>query len=284
MRRLSELRRAAPPAIIALAATVLVVGFGVSGTEQRSLSSQASSWRGLVGGAHPSVNVRQRVLVVLRSPSMAQRVALNGGVASQQKERTWTRIGAGRAAAAALGAEHARDPPARPVQLLARAERVLGAAGRARDRRARAPPRGGRRLPGASGVPGLGLVELLGKKGVALGASHLPALRLPGYDGRGVTIALLDTGVDRAQPYLRGRVLPGIDIVGGDADATAAADPSDSSRLERHGTEMAGILVGAGGPGGVTGIAPGAAVLPIRVAGWQQDLTAAGRSTRAPTS
>jgi hypothetical protein len=70
---------------------LLVVGFGVSGTEQRSLSSQASSWRGLVGGAHPLVNVRQRVLVVLRSPSMAQRVAQNGGLASQQKERTWTR-------------------------------------------------------------------------------------------------------------------------------------------------------------------------------------------------
>jgi hypothetical protein len=35
---------------------------------------------------------------------------------------------------------------------------------------------------------------------------------------------------------------------------------------------MAGILVGAGGPGGVDGIAPGASVLPIRVAGWQPDV------------
>src|SRR6476661_1236343 len=81
--RLPEARRAAPPAIIALAATLLVVGFGVSGAKQRSLISQASSWRGLVGGAHPKVDVGQRELVVLRAPSMAQRVATNGGVATQ---------------------------------------------------------------------------------------------------------------------------------------------------------------------------------------------------------
>jgi hypothetical protein len=36
---------------------------------------------------------------------------------------------------------------------------------------------------------------------------------------------------------------------------------------------MAGILVGAGGPSGISGIAPGASVLPIRVAGWQPDTT-----------
>ena len=34
---------------------------------------------------------------------------------------------------------------------------------------------------------------------------------------------------------------------------------------------MAGLLVGAGGPGGLAGVAPGATVLPIRVAGWQPD-------------
>ena len=45
---------------------------------------------------------------------------------------------------------------------------------------------------------------------------------------------------------------------------------------------MAGILVGAGGPGGVDGIAPGASVLPIRVAGWQPDVTG-GFATYART-
>src|SRR5205814_6479200 len=41
-----------------------------------------------------------------------------------------------------------------------------------------------------------------------------PGVELPGFSGRGVTIALLDTGVDAGQPALRGRVLPGFDIVG----------------------------------------------------------------------
>jgi hypothetical protein len=32
---------------------------------------------------------------------------------------------------------------------------------------------------------------------------------------------------------------------------------------------MAGLIVGHGGPGGIHGVAPGASILPIRVAGWQ---------------
>jgi hypothetical protein len=272
-RRQSDARTAAPPAIVALAATVLVVGFGVSGAKQRSLVSEASSWRGLVGGGHPAVDVGQRVLVVLRTPSMAQRVAQNGGVASQRKERTWTRSAL--AAQQQLLAELSTRGIRPRIQFSY--SRVLNGFSAPLDARAIAVLE---RRPEVAGVypvrvayPASVSSELLGVKGVARGASHLPALRLPGYDGRGVTIALLDTGVDRAQPYLRGRVLPGIDVVGGDADATAAPDPGGSNRLERHGTEMAGILVGAGGPGGVTGIAPGASVLPIRVAGWQQDQT-----------
>jgi Subtilase family/Peptidase inhibitor I9 len=267
------LRRAARPAIIALVATVLAVGFGVSGADERSLVSQASAWHGLVGGAHPSVSVGQRVLVVLRSPSMAQRVAQNGGVASQRKERTWTRV--------ALAAQRQLLSELSTRGIRPRIQysysRVLNGFSAPLDARAIAVLE---RRPEVAGVypvriayPASVSSELLGVKGVARGASQLPALRLPGYDGRGVTIALLDTGVDRAQPYLRGRVLPGVDVVGGDADATAAPDPGGTDRREHHGTELAGILVGAGGSGGLAGIAPGASVLPIRVAGWQQDLT-----------
>src|SRR6185295_9324430 len=53
--------------------------------------------------------------------------------------------------------------------------------------------------------------------------------------------------------------------------ADAQANPQQPSQLERHGTQLAGLLVGAGGPDGVQGVAPEATILPIRVAGWQPD-------------
>jgi type VII secretion-associated serine protease mycosin len=80
--------------------------------------------------------------------------------------------------------------------------------------------------------------------------------------GKGITVAVLDTGVEADHPDLAGNVLPGKDLVGFGArrgDRTWA----------RHGTAMAGIIAGHGhGPGradGVMGIAPEAEILPVRV-------------------
>ncbi|WP_455402929.1 type VII secretion-associated serine protease mycosin [Streptomyces bambusae] len=81
-------------------------------------------------------------------------------------------------------------------------------------------------------------------------------------DGAGVTVAVLDTGVDGTHPDLRGQVLEGADLVGMGAGRGERA-------WARHGTAMAGIIAGRGhGPGrsrGVLGIAPGARILPVRV-------------------
>ncbi|TJZ41965.1 type VII secretion-associated serine protease mycosin [Streptomyces piniterrae] len=80
--------------------------------------------------------------------------------------------------------------------------------------------------------------------------------------GAGVTVAVLDTGVDADHPDLKGQVLTGKDLVGLGAEQ---GDPSWAV----HGTGMSSIIAGHGhGPGredGVLGIAPEARILPVRV-------------------
>ncbi|MEV0224956.1 type VII secretion-associated serine protease mycosin [Streptomyces sp. NPDC050704] len=81
-------------------------------------------------------------------------------------------------------------------------------------------------------------------------------------EGEGITVAVLDTGVDAEHPDLAGNVLNGKDLVGFGAGRGDRA-------WARHGTAMAGIIAGHGhGPGnadGVMGIAPEAKILPVRV-------------------
>jgi subtilisin family serine protease len=94
---------------------------------------------------------------------------------------------------------------------------------------------------------------------------------IPGFDGSGVTVALVDTGVDFDHPFLHDKLLPGIDVLDPGGLAEPGESPTQAGRLERHGTELAGLVVGADGPGGLHGVAPGASLRPIRVAGWQPD-------------
>ena len=80
--------------------------------------------------------------------------------------------------------------------------------------------------------------------------------------GSGVTIAVLDTGVDAAAPDLAGSVLSGPDL---SHSGRAANGPFYGI----HGTEIASIIAGHGhGPGngdGIIGVAPAAKVLSVRV-------------------
>ncbi|MFL6036057.1 MAG: FG-GAP-like repeat-containing protein [Gaiellaceae bacterium] len=82
----------------------------------------------------------------------------------------------------------------------------------------------------------------------------------------GVTVAVLDTGVDVDNPELAGRLVPGRDVVNGDGDA------SDDNG---HGTEVAGVLAAAHDGVGIAGAAPGTTILPVKV------LDANGRGTDA---
>ena len=80
--------------------------------------------------------------------------------------------------------------------------------------------------------------------------------------GRGVTVGVLDTGVDAGAADLSGSVTTG-------PDYTAGADPPGYRPPHLHGTFIASLIAGHGsGPGragGIVGVAPAARVLSVRV-------------------
>ncbi|MGC4886515.1 type VII secretion-associated serine protease mycosin [Micromonospora sp. DT227] len=77
--------------------------------------------------------------------------------------------------------------------------------------------------------------------------------------GRGVTVAVVDSGVSPTHPLLRGRVLPGEDF-------NRLVHLRGQCDLVGHGTMVAGIIAGREGSGSpYTGIAPEARILPLRV-------------------
>jgi serine protease len=77
--------------------------------------------------------------------------------------------------------------------------------------------------------------------------------------GKGSTIAVVDTGVDRTHPDLKANVVAGYDFVDKDKD------PSDEFG---HGTHVAGTAAAVANNGiGVAGVAPDAKIMPVRVLG-----------------
>ncbi|MFE4666379.1 S8 family serine peptidase [Streptomyces sp. NPDC056716] len=76
--------------------------------------------------------------------------------------------------------------------------------------------------------------------------------------GEGVTVAVIDTGVNPETSSLKGQVLT--DEV---PESVAYGATDDYSG---HGTTMAELIAGTGEGGGIQGLAPGAKILPIRVA------------------
>lgn len=84
----------------------------------------------------------------------------------------------------------------------------------------------------------------------------------PHGTGKGVVVAVIDSGVRATHVDLTGQVLPGTDFVHG---GNGQRDTSDDG----HGTAIASIIAGHGhGPGdadGIKGLAPGAKILPVGV-------------------
>jgi len=246
--------------LAALAVVVTAVLIAAGGRSGGVTPTGEPSWQGLAGSLRPRVAVGQRVIVLLKAPALADRVGRVGGLATSEDERRWTQtaLSSQKLLVARLRVQGVVVQPefsythtingfsaafdARGIALLERAADVAGV------------------YPVRAAYPASLSSSLL----TSSEFGERPNIALSDKDGRGVTIALLDTGVDRAQAFLRG----------GESAALAASRRAEPAQLERHGTEMAGLLVGSGGPGALAGVAPGATVLPIRVAGWQRDASA----------
>ncbi len=106
-----------------------------------------------------------------------------------------------------------------------------------------------------------------------------------GYDGTDQAVAVLDTGVEASHPFLADKVIreacfSGAGVANDDMVTTlcpggvnsviglGSASPATCTSLGvdcAHGTHVAGIVAGSGGPEGMKGIAPGASIIAVQV-------------------
>ena len=175
----------------------------------------------------------------------------------------------------------ARDLPVRLAAVTAAAGLCLGLGGVPASAREVPPAADRAGLPAAgltpAGLPAAGVASAGGATRLGspltdpeplLGDSvraeqwHLKTLNLAGAwtysSGAGVTVAVIDSGVDADHKDLQGQVLPGLDLVdpGGDGDTD----------LVGHGTTVSALIAGRNDDdAGVVGIAPKAKILPVRV-------------------
>ncbi len=146
------------------------------------------------------------------------------------------------------------------------------------------------------GLPGVASVYPVTKVTIAQDDSQpgnvidlITAIKMTGVDiaqnelgltGRGVRVAIMDTGIDYNHPDLGGcfgpgcRVEKGFDLVGDAFDANDAvpiiAPDPDPDDCAGHGTHVAGIV---GARGGITGVAPEVKFHAYRVFGCQGSTT-----------
>jgi subtilisin family serine protease len=93
-------------------------------------------------------------------------------------------------------------------------------------------------------------------------AWQIPKVWQAGARGQGVTVAVIDTGVQADWPELSGVVLPGTDFQGGDGRVDRSQELAGDNH--GHGTAMAIDIAGQGGPSGLVGVAPQAKILPVQ--------------------
>jgi subtilisin family serine protease len=252
-RRRPELARAWMLAAVAGVAAFVLVG-NVSGARQSVTDAAAHAWRSIFGD-RPQAELGSRMIVVLSSPSLADRIEAASKKPGAAQQRQWVKdIEAEQEAF--LGSLRDRGVSIEPEHVFAR---TLNGFSATLDARAIAELDRNPSVIGVYPVRAVYPAETEALRAPAVGAQA--GVSLPGFDGRGSKVALLDTGVDAGQSALVGRLRRGYDLVGDDRKPWPEADPAGQGRVEAHGTRMAAL---------VASVAPGAKIVPIRVVGWQQ--------------
>ncbi|HEY7002659.1 MAG TPA: S8 family serine peptidase [Gaiellaceae bacterium] len=253
-RRRPEFARASVLAAVATVAAFLLVG-NVQGSRDTITGAAAHAWRSVFGDRQ-QVDVGSRMIVVLSSPSLADRIEAAGSRPGTAMQRRWS------AEIAAEQESFLASLRERGVSIT-RDEvftRTLNGFSATLDARAVAELDRNPSVIGVYPVRAVYPAESEAFRAAAVGAQA--GVSLPGFDGAGATVALLDTGVDTSLTTVASRTRRGFDLVDRDRKAVPEANPADSAQVEAHGTRMAAL---------VAAVAPAARILPVRVIGWRQN-------------
>ncbi|WP_242432573.1 S8 family serine peptidase [Streptomyces sp. Root1310] len=90
--------------------------------------------------------------------------------------------------------------------------------------------------------------------------------------GKGIKVAVVDTGVNLNTPSLKGQVLAG--------EVPKAVGYKATEDYDGHGTSMAELIAGTGAGDGLKGLAPGAKIVPYRLA--MKDMKDGSEKEKAP--
>lgn len=106
--------------------------------------------------------------------------------------------------------------------------------------------------------------EYVNQWGFTATEADFPGAWANNFDGTGIRVAVIDTGVQATHPDLDGNVVAGKDFVVPDS-------ASNFGRIDGngHGTHVAGTVAAEDNTEGVVGGAPGAEVVPVRVLNCQ---------------
>ncbi len=104
----------------------------------------------------------------------------------------------------------------------------------------------------------LSVADSLSDKQWSLKDAGVPSAWSMGATGKGITIAIIDTGIDLKHPDLVGNIMPGYNSM------TGSSDPGANRDNNGHGTHVAGIAAAELNGVGIVGVAYQAKIMPIK--------------------